>query len=107
MENATAILSTFSIASEDDTNASLSLEKCEEYCSWNEACWGCSFSCKQSCQWYAISACDNVLESKGLIERYVSRKPGLIMQLHVYKMTNKQNSDFEVTLYLFISFLCF
>ena len=83
MENATAILSKFSMASDDDTNVSLSKNKCEEYCSRNDVCWGCSFSCKQSCQWYAISACDNVLESKGLIDGDISRKPGLIMQLYV------------------------
>ena len=50
--------------------------ECEEYCSTQENCWGCSVQCGSLCQWNAIPDCGVYDNWTGLIAGDITQKPG-------------------------------
>ena len=62
-------------SSKDLSDARIARNECEEYCSTDEACWGCSVYCTQLCQWNAIPDCGIYEKWTGLIEGDVTKKP--------------------------------
>ena len=58
-----------------DENSAMQL--CERYCSNEENCWGCSKSCQPSCQWIAISYCNETVGTNSLSNGSITQKPGI------------------------------
>ena len=51
-------------------------EKCEDYCSKEEKCWGCSLHCESSCQLDALSDCEMHENTTESFKVSVIQKPG-------------------------------
>ena len=49
---------------------------CEEYCSWQPTCIGCSIHCTASCQYNAIPDCGEKEGWNGMIEGDITIKTG-------------------------------
>ena len=73
-------------------------EKCEDYCSKEGKCWGCSLRCESSCQLDALSDCamqENITESFNVA---VIQKPGkydnylILISQHIIKRDFKSNN---------------
>ena len=69
------VLKEFLFQSEAIVDATNSRLECEEYCSYQKDCWGCSVDCDTSCRWNAIPGCGNEETWEGRIEGDISQKP--------------------------------
>ena len=71
------VLKEFLFTSPHLSNASMSLQECETYCSKQERCWGCSIECLErgECRFNAITNCNKKENWNGLMEGDVTEKP--------------------------------
>ena len=53
--------------------------KCENYCSDQIECWGCSIFCESNCTWNAVEDCKLVETVNGEVENRITQKPGNII----------------------------
>ena len=74
--NTVNVLKEFRPSSGAIAEAIKSRDECEEYCSTQESCWGCSVHCASPCQWNAIPACGLNNDWMGLIDGDITQKPG-------------------------------
>ena len=59
---------------------------CEEFCSWQPTCNGCSIHCTASCQYNAIPDCGKKERWNGMIEGDITQKIGTsIAILHLFR----------------------
>ena len=66
----------FAFPSSDFHNETVALNECENYCSTEYGCWGCSLDCEKGCRWIATSECTEPQNSIDQIDTTVSRRPG-------------------------------
>ena len=54
----------------------MAVTECEIYCASKKACRGCSKTCNKTCQWNAITDCEEGNRAKNSIKQSTSQKPG-------------------------------
>ena len=70
-------METFDFPTQYTPDENSAMQLCERYCSNEENCWGCSKSCQPSCQWIAISNCNETVETNSLSNGSITQKPGI------------------------------
>ena len=70
------VLKKFLLNSRGTSDAIVSRNECENYCSTQRNCWGCSVNCNKTCQWNALTGCRDQRPWKGLIKGDITQKTG-------------------------------
>ena len=74
--NDTQILNKFVPLSEGTNDMDIARTRCEDFCSFQNRCWGCSVFCAPNCTWNAVTHCRIRGNWEGKKEHRISQKPG-------------------------------
>ena len=79
-----SVLREFIPISEGKDDMLAARSQCENFCSFQDNCWGCSVFCEANCSWSAITNCASHQSWEGEIESGITQKPGNILSVIQY-----------------------
>ena len=85
--------------------ANSELDKCKNYCTELNSCWGCTNYCNDTCGWYAISECNYLEDGTNPNGRDVSQKPGVYVTPHKLPLNIYVWAGFHGSMHMLIYFI--
>ena len=68
-------LKIFPVPKDSMPNTTIVKEQCKEFCRTKKECLGCFFQCNKTCEWSAVTSCQNNQNLEQSVRKTFSQKP--------------------------------